>query len=62
MAEPVVNIAAKDVQEEHIADNVSKVAVQKGVTDKLPQSRVPGSKHKAIKPGTTTFRNMYTYL
>ena len=52
MAEPVVDVVAEQIQEEHISDDVHKRAVEKSVTYKLPQMRVNGREHKLRYPGS----------
>jgi len=58
MAELVVNIIAEQVQEEHIADDMHKAGVQKGVADKLPKKQMPrsGIEHELIGPVPNIFR------
>jgi hypothetical protein len=51
VAYPVVDIIAKQIQKKHIADNVPKPTVQKGITYKLPQNWSDRSKHKLVRPG-----------
>jgi len=52
MAELVVDIIAEEIQKEHIADNMYKTGVQKGVTYELPQLRPNCGEHKLMHPGT----------
>jgi len=52
MAELVVDIIAEKIQEEHIADDMHKTLMQKGVTNELPQVRPTGSEHKLQHPGS----------
>ncbi len=51
MTELVVDIITEEIQEEHIADNVHKTAMQKGVGYKLPQLRPNCGEHKWMHPG-----------
>ncbi len=48
VAELVIDIIAKDIQKEHIADNVPNTAVQKGVTEKLLQMPIVGDEHESL--------------
>ncbi len=50
VAELVVDIITKDIQKEHIADNVPNIGVQKSVTEKLRQMPLVGDKHEFLHP------------
>src|SRR4030042_4012188 len=52
VAELVVDIISKHVQKEHIAEDVTKTAVKKCVTEKLLHVPVVGDKHKLLHPVT----------
>ena len=58
MTELVVDIIAEQVQKEHIADDVHKAGVQKGVADKLPKKHIPGPgiEHELTGPIPKIFR------
>ena len=56
MAELVVDIIAEQIQKEHVADNVHKTGVQKGVTYELPQLRPNCGEHELLGP-----RSKYLY-
>ena len=51
MAKLVVDIIAEEIQKEHVADNMQKAAVQKGVTYKLPKLWPNCGEHKLMHPG-----------
>jgi len=51
MSESVVDVVAEQIQKEHIAEDVQKAAVQKGIAYELPQMRPGGRKDKLIGPG-----------
>jgi hypothetical protein len=46
----VVDVIAKQVQKEHIADDVHKPAVQKRIADKLPKKWMGWGKHILLGP------------
>lgn len=50
MADLIVDAVAEYIQEIHIANNVCQTAVQKGISDKLPQIRPAWMKHKSLGP------------
>lgn len=55
MAELVVYVIAEYVQKEHVAEDMKETAVQKSVSDKLPQKRVSRRENKPFRPGTQNF-------
>ena len=57
MAELVVNIIAEQVQKEHIAGDMHKAGMQKGVSYKLPEKQMPGLgiEHELVGPVPNIF-------
>ena len=62
VAELVVDIIAKNIQKEHITDNMPKTTVQKSVSYKLPQTKFTGSKHKVRNPGAKCQAPSWGYM
>ena len=60
VAELIIDIIAKQVQEKHIADDVHKTAVQEGISYKLPHIRLGWSEHKLHSPCSKRLDNTST--
>jgi hypothetical protein len=55
MPELIVYVIAEYVQKEHVAEDMKETAVQKSVSDKLPQKRVSRRENKPVRPWTQNF-------
>jgi hypothetical protein len=55
MPELVVYVITEYIQKEHVAEDMKETAVQKSVSDKLPQKRASRRENKLFRPGTQKF-------